>query len=174
MFHPSRWTGCENNQVRLSSAVLFVCLFAGLSEVEAATLSASVSPSPAVKGATSHHTVRCDFTVATGDTFRLINLYQTVGSSDTLIAVLYGGDAAPEWDISYPGNLRQRGALSGSEGQGFLTLNISNTLCSDQGQSYKCELKWSRGGSQVDIKTTAVTVEGAVCCLSILLEIPHA
>ena len=167
MFHPSQLTGCKNKQVRLSSAVLFVCLCAGLSEVEAATLSASVSPSPAVKGATSHHTVRCDFTVATGDTFRLVNLYQTGGSSDTLIAILYGGGAAPEWDNSHSGNLRQRGTLGGSEGQRFLTLNINDTLCSDQGQSYKCELKWSAGGgSQTDIKTTEVTVEGAVCCLS--------
>ena len=155
--------------------MLFACLCAGLFGVEAATLSASVSPSPAVKGATSHHTVRCDFTVATGDTFRLINLYQTVGSSDKQIAVLYGGVTPPEWDVGYSGPLRQRGALGGSEGQGFLTLNINDTLCSDQGQSYKCELKWSAGGgSQTDIKTTDVTVEGAVCCLSILLEIPLA
>ena len=155
--------------------MLFDCLCAGLSEVEAATVSASVSPSPAVKGATSHHTVRCDFTVATGDTFRLINLYLTVGSSDTLIAVLYNGDTPPEWDVGYSGPLRQRGALGGLEGQGFLTLNINDTLCSDQGQSYKCELKWSAGGgSQTDIKTTAVTVEGAVCCLSVLLQIPLA
>ena len=135
----------------------------GLSDVDTATLTASINPSPAVKGATRGHTVRCDFSVATGDTFQTMNLYLTGGSTDQQIAVIYPG-GSPFWHGNAPQDLKQRGTLGGSESQGFLTLAISDTLCSDLGQSYKCDLRWTTASSvQSGIQTATVALEGAVC-----------
>ena len=59
--------------------------------MDTATLAASIDPSPAVKGATRGHTVRCEFSVATGDKFQSINLYLTGGPADQGIATIYSG-----------------------------------------------------------------------------------
>ena len=135
----------------------------GLSDVDTATLTASIDPSPAVKGATRGHTVRCDFSVAAGDRFQAMNLYLTGGSPDRPIAVIYPG-GSPWWDPNAPQDLRQRGTLGGSESQGFLTLAISDTLCNDQGQSYKCDLRWTAASvAQSNDQTATVALEGAVC-----------
>ena len=135
----------------------------GLSQVDTATLAASIDPSPAVKGATRGHTVRCDFSVATGDRFQTMTLYQTGGSSDRQIAVIYSG-GSPFWHGNAPQDLKQRGTLGGSESQGFLTLAINDTQCSDLGQSYKCNLQWTTAASVLSNDQTAtVALEGAVC-----------
>ena len=140
-----------------------VCLCSGLLPVDTATLTAYIDPSPAVKGATRGHTVRCDFSVATGNRFQTMTLYQTGESSDRQIAVIYPG-GSPFWHGNAPQDLKQRGTLAGSESQGFLTLAINDTLCSDLGQSYKCDLQWTAASSALsDDKTVTVTLEGAVC-----------
>ena len=133
----------------------------GLTEVDTATLTASIDPSPAVKGATRGHTVRCDFSVATGDRFQAMNLYLTGGPTDQGIATIYSG-GPPLWDNNAPQDQQQRGTLGGSESQGFLTLAINDTLCSDLGQSYKCDLRWAIVIAQSSIQTTTVALEGAV------------
>ena len=131
--------------------------------MDTATLTASIDPSPAVKGATRGHTVRCDFSVATGDRFQTMNLYQTGGSSDRQIAVIYSG-GTPFWLGNAPQDLKQRGTLGGSESQGLLTLAINDTLCSDLGQSYKCNFQWTATSLALsDDQTVTVALEGAVC-----------
>ena len=131
--------------------------------MDTATLEASIDPSPAVKGATRGHTVRCDFSFATGDRFQTMNLYQTGGSADQQIAVIYPG-GSPFWHGNAPQDLKQRGTLGGSESQGFLTLAINDTLCSDLGQSYKCDLQWTTASSALtNDQTATVALEGPVC-----------
>ena len=140
-----------------------VCLCSGLSEVDTATLTASINPSPAVEGATRGHTVQCDFSVATGDTFQAMNLYLTGGPADRLIAVIFANGGSPLWDQNAPKDLRQRGTLDGSKQLGILSLATNDTLCSDLGQSYKCDLRWSTASSaQSSIQTATVALEGAV------------
>ena len=109
--------------------------------MDTATLTASINPSPAVKGATRGHTVRCDFSVPTGDTFQAMNLYLTGGPTDRLIAVIFANSGSPLWDNNATQDLRQRGTLDGSKQLGILSLAINDTLCSDLGQracSHKC------------------------------------
>ena len=148
-----------------------VCLCSGPSQVDTATVTASINPSPAVKGATRGHIVRCDFSVATGDTFQAMNLYQTRGSGDQLIAVIFANGGSPLWDQNAPQDLRQRGTLDGSKQLGILSLATNDTLCSDLGQSYKCDLQWSAASTAKSSNDTAiVALEGAVfwqfilCC----------
>ena len=133
----------------------------GLAEVDTATLTASIDPRPAVKGATRGHTVRCDFSVVTGDRFQAMNLYLTGGPTDQGIATIYSG-GPPLWDNNAPQDQQQRGTLGGSESQGFLTLAINDTQCSDLGQSYKCDLRWATATAQSSIQTATVALEGAV------------
>ena len=149
----------------LSVSVLsgVVCLCSGLSQVDTVTLTASIDPSPAVKGATRGHTVHCDFSVATGDTFQLMNLYLTGGPTDRLIAVIFATGGSPLWDQNAPQDLRQRSTLDGSKQLGNLSLATSDTLCSDLGQSYKCYLQWSAASTAMSNNHTAtVALEGAV------------
>ena len=129
--------------------------------MDTATLKASIDPSPAVKGATRGHTVRCDFSFATGDRFQAMSLYLTGGPTDQGIATIYSG-GPPLWDNNAPQDQQQGGTLGGSESQGFLTLAINDTQCSDLGQSYKCDLRWATATAQSSIQTATVALEGAV------------
>ena len=74
--------------------------------MDTATLTASINPSPAVKGATRGHTVRCDFSVATGDTFQAMNFYLTGGPADRLMAVMFANGGSPLWDQNAPQDLQ--------------------------------------------------------------------
>ena len=128
--------------------------------MDTATLAASIDPSPSVKGATRGHTVRCDFSLTTGDTFQFMNLYL----SDQPIAFIYNNGGSPLWDQNAPQDMQQRGTFNGSESQGFLTLAINDTLCSDLGQSYKCDLQWiANSVAKSSVQTATVALEGAVC-----------
>ena len=136
----------------------------GLSDVDTATLTASIDPSPTVKGATRGHTVQCNFSLATGDTFQSLNLHLTGGQTDQRIAAVFStGSSLTLWDNNPPQDLQQRGTLGGSKSQGFLTLAINDTRCSDLGQSYKCDLQWIANSSILsDDQTVTVALKGAV------------
>ena len=128
--------------------------------MDTATVTASIEPSPPVKGATRGHTVRCNFSLTTGEKFYTMNLYLT----DQRIAFIYNNGGPPVWVQNAPQDLQQRGTLNGSESQELLTLAISDTLCSDQNQSYKCDLQWiANSVGKSSYQTATVALEGAVC-----------
>ncbi|KAK7487200.1 hypothetical protein BaRGS_00021552 [Batillaria attramentaria] len=140
--------------VRNHHSSKFMTECSGYHQTRAATV--TLTSTLGVKGV-SGHTITCQYGLAQGETFRSMNIYR--GSGDVLIATMQSSDSAPLWTSDADSTLQGRATLSGSPGSP-VTMEFSDTLCSDNGEVYKCEVSYVTSSvvSQVE-DTTTVRVE---------------
>lgn len=137
-----------------------LCLFcSGISAVFSASLEAFFTPNPALKGASSQHTVQCSFNPGPGETIQSVQLISKAG--DKLIASLYPNFAKPLWNTEQVAiALKARGDLLGSFGAGFLKMVLNDTTCGDKGVTYLCRMLYTVGSSGPSLESeTTVDIE---------------
>ncbi|KAL8618524.1 hypothetical protein ACOMHN_000669 [Nucella lapillus] len=124
-----------------------LCLFcSGIAAVFSASLQASFSPNPAIKGSSRQHLVQCTFTAQSGENIGSIQLLAASGKK--IIATLFPSSSKPSWSTERVAlALKQRGDVFGSVASGHLRMVLNDTVCGDEGVSYVCQMTYTVGES---------------------------
>ena len=128
---------CARVRVR---ACTFLYVRAGVPQMDAVTVTISISPNNVTQGEDSSYTVRCDFHLDSDETYMDVLLLYDI--SDQIRAIVLMEDL-PAWAYDAPDKFKTRGSLAGSKHAGYLSITLNNTSCEDDdGLAYTCYLHY--------------------------------